>query len=275
MVSITVKPREEGTLNDTATITASQWDPATGNNSASVNGIPAQKFVDLSVSKTDSVDPIFVGDNTVYTMVVKNSNTEISATGVTLSDSLPSGMTFVSATTSQGSLVTPPVGSTGIVTANIGTMAPNATVTMTVTVKGASAGVQVNSATVSGNETDSNSSNNTATQSTTVKAVVVVSLQKVLLAKQVLTGGCENTTGQVYLTAPAPAGGVSVTLSSNVTGATAPPSVFIPAGAMVSPAFTVTTNQVGAKQTGLVTATSGPNSVSRGITINVGNGTCP
>ena len=275
MVTITVKPREEGTLNDTATITASQWDPATGNSSASVNGIPAQKFVDLSVSKTDSVDPIFVGDNTVYTMVVKNSNTEINATGVTLSDSLPSGMTFVSATTSQGSLITPPVGSTGIVTASIGTMAPNATVTVTVTVKGASAGVQVNSATVSGNETDTNSSNNSATQSTTVKAVVVVSLQKVLLAKQVLTGGCENTTGQVYLTAPAPAGGVNVTLSSNVTGASVPSSVFIAGGQMVSPAFTVTTNSVSAKQIGLVTATSGPNSVSRGITINVGGGTCP
>ncbi len=59
---------------------------------------------------------------------------------------------------------------------------------------------------------------------------MVVSLQKVLLAERVLTGGCENTTGQVYLTAPAPVGGVNVTLSSNVTGATATPSVFIPAG---------------------------------------------
>jgi uncharacterized repeat protein (TIGR01451 family) len=275
VVSITVKPREEGTLNDTANITASQWDPATGNSSASVNGIPAQKIVDLSVSKTDSVDPIFVGDNTVYTMVVKNSNTEINATGVTLSDSLPSGMTFVSATTSQGSLITPPVGSTGIVTASIGTMAPNANVTVTVTAKGTVAGVQINSANVSGNETDSNSSNNAATQSTTVKAVVVVSLQKVLLAKQVLTGGCENTTGNVYLTAPAPAGGVNIALTSNVSGATTPSSVFIAAGQMVSPAFTVTTNSVNAKQTGLVTATSGPNSASRGITINVGNGTCP
>lgn len=275
-VQITVKPRDEGTLNNTANVSASQWDSAAGGNgSASVNGLPAVKYVDLSVTKTDSADPIFVGDNTTYTMVVKNANGPINATGVTLSDTLPSGMTFVSATTTQGSLVTPPVGSTGIVTANIGTMAPNATATVTVTVKGISAGVQVNSASVSGNETDSNSSNNSATQSTTVKAAVVVSLQKVLLAKQVLTGGCENTTGNVYLTAAAPAGGVTVALSSNVTGVSVPSSVFIPAGSMVSPAFTVTTNQVSAKQTGLVTATSGPNSVSRGVTINVGGGTCP
>jgi uncharacterized repeat protein (TIGR01451 family) len=274
-VQITVKPRDEGTLNDTASITGGQWDPATGNSSASVNGLPAVKLVDLSVSKTDSVDPIFVGDNTTYTMVVKNSNTAINATGVVLTDNLPSGMSFVSATTSQGSLVTPPVGSTGIVTANIGTMAPNATVTVTVTVKGETAGVQTNTASVSANETDSNSANNTANQSTTVKAVVVVGLQKVLLAKQVLTGGCENTTGNVYLTGPAPAGGVTVALSSNISGVTVPASVDIPAGTMVSPNFPVTTNPVTAKQVGLVTATSGPNSVSRGITINVGNGTCP
>jgi uncharacterized repeat protein (TIGR01451 family) len=273
-VQITVKPRDEGTLNDTASITGGQWDPATGNSSASVNGIPAVKLVDLSVTKTDSVDPIFVGDNTTYTMVVKNSNTTSTATGVALTDNLPSGMTFVSATTSQGSLVTPPVGSTGIVTANIGSMAPNATVTVTVTVKGATPGIQTNTASVTANETDSNTANNSASQSTTVKAVVVVSLQKVLLAKQVITGGCENTTGNVYLTGPAPAGGVSVFLSSNISGVSVPPFVDIPAGAMVSPAFPVTTNPVTAKQLGLVTATSGPNSVSRNITINVGNGTC-
>ena len=56
-------------------------------------------------------------------------------------------------------------------------------------------------ATVSSNETDTNTANNTATQITTVKAAT---LQKVLLAEQVLTGGCESTTGNVYLTGPAP-----------------------------------------------------------------------
>jgi uncharacterized repeat protein (TIGR01451 family) len=274
-VQVTVKPREEGTLNNTANVTAAQWDPATGNNSASVNGLRAIKYVDLSITQTDSADPIFVGDNTTYTVVVKNGNGPISATGVTLQDTLPSGMTFVSATTSQGSLVTPPVGSTGIVTVNIGTMAPSAAMTVTVTAKGAAVGVQTNIAQVSSNETDSNTANNTVTQATTVKASVIVGLQKILLTKQVLTGGCENTTGNVYLTAPAPAGGATVSISKNVSGVSVPAFVDIPAGATVSSTFPVTTSPVTTKQTGLVTATSGPNSVSRGITINVGSGTCP
>ncbi len=269
---ITVKPREDGTLDNTATITGSPWDPATGNSSASVNGLQAVKQVDLSVSKIDSADPIFVGQQTTYTMVAKNNSTVIGATGVTLTDTLPAGLTFVSATTSQGSLVTPPVGSNGIVTANLGSLAAGATATVTVTVQASASGLLTNTANVSSNETDPNTTNNTANQATTVKDI---SLQKVLLTKQVLTGGCENTTGNVYLTGPAPAGGVNVPLSSNVSGASAPASVFIPAGQTASPAFTVTTSAVNAKQVGLITAGSGAGSVSRGITINVGNGSCP
>jgi hypothetical protein len=99
-------------------------------------------------------------------------------------------------------------------------------------------------------------------------------LQKVLLANQVLTGGCDNTTGNVYLTGPAPAGGLTINLSSNVTGASVPASVFIPAGQTVSPAFNVTSSTVAVKQVGLITATLGANNVSRGITINVGSGSC-
>ena len=96
-----------------------------------------------------------------------------------------------------------------------------------------------------------------------------------LLAKQVLTGGCENTTGNVYLTGPAGPGGVTVPLStSGLAGVTTPASVFIPAGQTVSPAFNVTTSPVATKQTGLVIAGSGNATVSRGLTINVGNGTC-
>ncbi|HYY98907.1 MAG TPA: DUF11 domain-containing protein, partial [Pyrinomonadaceae bacterium] len=223
-------------------------------------------------SNVDSVDPIFVSQTTVYTLVVKNVSTLVGATGVVLTDTLPAGLTFVSATTSQGGLVTPPVGSSGIVTANLGSLAPSATATVTVTARGASSGVLTNAAAVTGNESDPTSANNTANQTTTVKDAA---LQKVLLAKQVLTGGCENTTGNVYLTGPAPAGGVVVALSSNITGASVPVNVTVAAGQSVSPAFNVTTSPVASKQVGLIIAGSGPGAVSRGITINVGSGSCP
>jgi uncharacterized repeat protein (TIGR01451 family) len=272
-VNITVKPRSEGTLNNTANISASQWDPATGNSSASVNGLPAVKFVDLAVSKYASANPIFAGQNVTYTITVKNNSVPFSATGVTLTDVLPASMNFVSGTTSQGSLVTPPVGSNGTVTANLGTIASGVTATVTITVSSTSAGVVPNSASASSTETEATLADNTGSASVTVKTAA---LQKVLLAKQVLTGGCENTTGNVYLTGPAPAGGLTVSLSTtSLAGVTVPASVFIPAGQTVSPAFSVTTSPVVTKQVGLVNATLGASTVSRSLTINVGSGVCP
>ena len=226
---------------------------------------------DLSITKTASVDPAEVGRIFTYNIAVSNAGPD-TANAVTVTDALPAGVTFNSATTTQGSLVTPPAGSTGVVTANIGSLAVGAQATVTVTVTATQPGSIVNTANVSGNETDTNTANNTATQTTTVKGIA---LQKVLLVKQVLTGGCENTTGQVYLTGRAPTGGLTVALSSNVTGASVPASVFIPAGQGVSPAFALTTSPVTGKQVGLVTATLGASVVSRGITINVGGGTCP
>jgi hypothetical protein len=159
------------------------------------------------------------------------------------------------------------------VSANIGSLATGATATVTVTVSASAAGVITNTATVSGNESDPVAANNTDSSTTTVNAAV---LQKVLLASQVLIGGCQNTTGNVYLTGPAPAGGLTVSLStSSLAGVTVPASVFIPAGTTVSPAFNVTTSPVVTKQVGLVTATLGASSVSRNLTVNVGSGVCP
>jgi uncharacterized repeat protein (TIGR01451 family) len=273
LVTITVKPRSEVTLNNTATITASQWDPATGNNSASVNGLQVSKYVDLTVTMSASANPIFAGQNTTYTIAVKNVSTQFPATGVTLTDVLPGSFNFVSATTSQGSLITPPVGSNGTVTANLGSIATGATATVTITVSSTTAGVVVNSATATSTEAESTPGNNTDSASVTVNSSALL---KVLLVKQVLIGGCENTTGNVYLTGPAGPGGVTVPLStSSLAGVTVPASVFIPAGQAVSPAFNVTTSPVVTKQVGLVIAGSGPGSVSRGLTINVGSGTCP
>lgn len=273
-VALQVKPRQTGALSNTASIAAATADPNVSNNSATAQ-TNVIKSADLKVTNTDSADPVFVGDQMTYTMLVNNFGPVNGATSVVLTDTLPASMTFVSATTTQGSLVTPSIGSTGVVTANLGSLAVNAQATVTVTVKATQAGTVTSTASVSADETDPSTANNTSTQSTLVKAAGVASLQKVLLAKQVLTGGCESTTGQVYLTSPAPTGGVSVMLSSNISGVTVPAYVDIPAGATVSPTFAVTTNLVTTKQVGLVTATSGPNSVSRGITINVGSGTCP
>jgi hypothetical protein len=66
--------------------------------------------------------------------------------------------------------------------------------------------------------------------------------------------GCKNTIGRVTLTGPAPAGGVTVSLSDTHSNAAVPPSVLVPAGATTAQ-FTITTTPVAAITNGLVTAT--------------------
>jgi uncharacterized repeat protein (TIGR01451 family) len=272
-VQITVKPRSEGTLNNTATITASQWDPATGNSSASVNGLPAVKFVDLAVQVVGSANPIFTGQTVTYTITAKNLGTPFSATNVIVMNTLPAGMSYMGMpTTSQGS-ADPVAGQTQAF--HLGSIAPGVTATMTVTAKSTAAGLRIDSATASATEAESNPADNTDSAGTTVKDAALL---KVLLASQVLTGGgC--TTGNVYLTGPAGPGGVNVPLSTSgfspMSVVSTPASVFIPEGQTVSPAFNVTTTTTPTKQVGLVIAGSGPGAVSRGLTINVGSGSCP
>ncbi|HET9052112.1 MAG TPA: hypothetical protein VFO60_10450, partial [Candidatus Dormibacteraeota bacterium] len=105
--------------------------------------------------------PQFVssGKQFTYTYEVTNPGTVGSATGVTLTDPLPSGLTFVGDTTTQGSCAT----SSGTVTCALGTLATGAWATVTITVAAGSTAADVtNTATVSANETDPALGDNTA-----------------------------------------------------------------------------------------------------------------
>ena len=86
---------------NTATISdADQFDPNTGNNSASATETPQQ--ADLAVAKTVSNPTPNVGDTITFTVTLTNAGPD-AATGVEVTDLLPAGLSFVSATASQGS----------------------------------------------------------------------------------------------------------------------------------------------------------------------------
>src|SRR5262249_12989574 len=57
---------------------------------------------DLSITKTDSPDPVAVGTALTYRIQVSNAG-PARATGVVVTDNLPNGVTFVSAQSTQGS----------------------------------------------------------------------------------------------------------------------------------------------------------------------------
>src|SRR5206468_1787122 len=91
-------------------------------------------------------------------------------------DRLPAGVTFVSATSTRGSCIQ----SGGIVTCNIGSMATDTTVTVTIVVIPTASGTITNTAIVTGNETDPVTGNNTTTADTTVFTAATADLSVVI-----------------------------------------------------------------------------------------------
>jgi len=124
---------------------------------------PVRGGLDISVNMTDLPDTVTAGSNLTYTILVKNNGPAV-ATGVTLTDTLPSSVTYVSATTTQGTFS----GSGNTVTCSIGTLVSVASATITIIVQPTTAGTVTNTASVTCNETDWNTSNNTATTTTVV-----------------------------------------------------------------------------------------------------------
>ncbi len=89
-----------GPQTNTATIVAlDQVDPDTTNNSASASLVPGR--ADLALSKTVDQPSPDLGDQVTFTVTLTDGG-PATATGVTVLDALPAGLTFVAATPSQG-----------------------------------------------------------------------------------------------------------------------------------------------------------------------------
>lgn len=140
--------------------------------------------VDLSLANTASPNPGQVGVPLAYRLVITN-NGPATATNVQLSDSLPPGVTFNSASTTQGSC-----NGSGPVNCSVGNINVGGNAIVTITVTPSSAAQVVNSATVSANETDSDSSNNSAAATTLIQpaAPSPIMLDDNLTVSTVVTG---------------------------------------------------------------------------------------
>lgn len=120
---------------------------------------PIPTVADLAISLVDSPDSVTAGQNLTYTLTVTN-NGPANATGVTVTDALPIGVSFVS--------VSAGCSGSGTVTCNVGNLASGASMTITLVVQPTVAGGISNFVSVSGSETDSNTANNTAMAVTTI-----------------------------------------------------------------------------------------------------------
>jgi uncharacterized repeat protein (TIGR01451 family) len=147
-----------GPSSNTATVTTSSADPNPGNNSSTAVTTIALATADLSITKTPGPGPYGTGLPLTYTIVVANGGPN-TATGVTVTDILPPGTTFQSATPGGA------CSGTTTITCNAGTLTSGASATFTLTVTlPSTAGTVTNTATVTAAATsaDPNPSNNSA-----------------------------------------------------------------------------------------------------------------
>jgi len=95
-VTIKVTPQAQGTITNTASVVGSTVDPDTADNSASA-ATTIDPAADLSLTKSDSPDPVAAGEVLTYTLDVQNAGPQ-DATGTTVTDTLPAGVVYESAT---------------------------------------------------------------------------------------------------------------------------------------------------------------------------------
>ncbi len=155
-------PKTTRIIQNTASVAAaSPADPDVSNNT----DVEETRVVaaDVSITKTDDPDPVLVGGELTYTMMVKN-NGALTATDVVVTDPVPDGTKLLSASSTVGTC-----SGTSTVTCPIGTLqsGDSATVTAVVSVHGRER-VVTNTAMVTATSPDDLVENNTASARTHV-----------------------------------------------------------------------------------------------------------
>lgn len=170
-VVVVVTPTQTGTLTNSASVSSD-----TNDNNGNNNGSSAETIVsatpppnaDLGVEKTGTTGPIDVGQNINYTVTVTNHGPE-TAENVTIADTLPEGVAFVSAVPNNGSSCNE---SSGTIDCDLGNLTDQEVVQIAIAVTANATGTLTNSVSVSGHVGDSNGDNNSDTHDTLVEGTL-------------------------------------------------------------------------------------------------------
>ena len=164
-VTLVASPQQLGVISNYASVSCNEREFNATNNSASA--ISFSKLpVDLVLLGGPIPDPVVFGQNVSYTLTVSNRGPN-GATSVVLSDPLPPGTTFASATVAGGSCSV----AAGVVTCQLPNLAVGSATSATITITPGSIGRITHAPTVTTDEVDLTPADNTFAQLTTVALV--------------------------------------------------------------------------------------------------------
>lgn len=184
VVTVRVRPGgEAGARTNTASVISYVTaDPALANNSDVAN-YAVEARADVTVAKSASPSPAVAGQNLTYVVTARNVSNGLSSAGaVTITDTLPANVTFVSASPSSGTCTSAPAaGSTtapgnNSLVCNLGTITNGSQQTVTVVVRPnlvTRATTLQNDVTVATTTTETDTTNNSASVLTPVQPPVV------------------------------------------------------------------------------------------------------
>ena len=243
-VAVSATPSSAAIAN-TATVESSTEDVSETPNNSSTATTYVQTAGDLSVTKSDSPDPVNAGSELTYTIAVHNTGA-LPVGNVVLSDDVPAGTSFDSIGGGPQDCSAPDPGGGGTIECTIPSLPAGGTVTYTLTVTVLPS--QDNGSTItntasadSSSNTDPNTANDSATATTTVQASADLQASSSDSPDPVLAGNQLTYTINVADNGPADAHGVS--LADTLPAGTTFVSLDAPAG------FSCTTPAVGASGT--------------------------
>jgi uncharacterized repeat protein (TIGR01451 family) len=145
--------------------TATMSENLSGSSAWTIAVISIRAFgADLSITKVGNPDPVLQNASVTYTLTITNNGLQ-NAPGVLVSDVLPTQVSFVSVTQSQGSCAQ----AAGTVSCVLGAMVSGATATVTIVTTAITPSLAVNTAVVSpAAVVDPDLTNNTATFTSTI-----------------------------------------------------------------------------------------------------------
>lgn len=164
-ITIVVTPTAVGEAVNNVTVDSSLDDPNTDNNSdtetTDVEDEP--ESADLSVTKVGSPNPVTVNQQLTYTITVSNAGPD-AAVNVVLTDTLPAGAIYISATPAQGSCSH----AGGVVTCDLENIAGNSDVVTTIIIVPTIPGVASNNVIVTSDVPDPDPGDNSDEEETGV-----------------------------------------------------------------------------------------------------------